>query len=164
MHASEQTGISSPGGHHTISTPSTPMAQYSPFALYSNLSPHRQQSQNWAHCFWNQKKQYHNTNITRAHTPSISHPYPLIQRHSNRHCRWERKNTTVKKYGNSIFIHLWSSKNEEVQVNWHPGQENLGDYASKVMAKNTTNRSDPSAYMNRTHQDCSHGLQSPVFL
>ena len=53
-------------------------------------------------------------------------------------------------------------KNVEVQVKWHPRQNNIGDYASNTMAQNITNRSDRYTYMQLTHHKCPQGLQIPV--
>ena len=54
-------------------------------------------------------------------------------------------------------------KNEDVKVIWHPGQEKLGDYASKHHdEKHYRNVRPIYTYMRHNPQEFYHGHQRPV--
>ena len=70
--------------------------------------------------------------FTRTRPPTASHTHPLWQQDSSRHSKQHGKKHRLRSMEMQFFWITDQVKRSHYDVKWHPGQENLADYFTKV--------------------------------
>ena len=77
------------------------------------------------------RRQNYATNFTRNGPSATDHSHTLLQHDGIRNCKRYYQETTFPIHGNEFFWVTDQVKSGVVDVQCHPGQENLADYTSK---------------------------------